>query len=901
MKRRFRKNQKESGPPEQERRSGRFFSNFKTSLSTWLTTYILLIALIPVLLISVANFIFAQRTLTNESTLKLEQEISQAALELEVYLAQFPDDLLVLSDAAPVEAIFRALENDGIDPASLDTYGVWVSRLTQYLASTVENKPDYHQIRLLDADGNEIVRVDSYDNQVHIPWEDELINSAGTGYFQRAKQLAPGQVYVSTILVNREYPDVPQLQVPVMRYSTPIFDNGQQFRGVLTTSVHAESFARRLQANLEGTSYLANPSGYYLYQMNADGAVQFLRSRTSRIVQDFPQLFVDDAIHEEEDAHHVSYLDSVNNQFVTIEDISFDANSPNRHWELILTVPSEELISASLLARIAPFFLLGVVVAAVAILSGIRLSRTISQPIAAVSHAATALAEASININSPELPQTRIDVHRQDELGELADSFNRMTVGLGTLYQTLDMRLQGQKNLLEMLTTSGQISEQITTILDQSELVETVLPLLKEKYNLYHAAVLLLDENGSKLNFAYGSDTRARQLQESRESIPLRHPHSLIARAARAQAFVLVNDVATEPNYLPHPLIKDTRSELAIPLMVHNRLIGVLDIQENVVGRFKEEDISLFVSIGRQLSIAINNAQLFEKFQKSERQLSYALEKAIQSDKAKDEFLARVSHELRTPLGVILGYAEMMQDEMYGDVTEAQSERLDDIIDSSSHLTDLVNQLLDSAKLDSGKIVPEHKPFELYDLIHTVAKQMDILAKQKGLTLHVKYARTLPTYINSDATLIRQMLINLIGNAIKFTDQGEIIVGVVHKDEKWMEMIVKDTGIGIPASFQQTIFEPFRQVDDSITRTHGGAGLGLAITKRIAEIMGGGIRMVSREGVGSQFTILLPLEIVSQLDLINAQANEADPIGQALEMPEFESGSELEPIILSRD
>ena len=116
-----------------------------------------------------------------------------------------------------------------------------------------------------------------------------------------------------------------------------------------------------------------------------------------------------------------------------------------------------------------------------------------------------------------------------------------------------------------------------------------------------------------------------------------------------------------------------------------------------------------------------------------------------------------------------------------------------------------------------------------------------------------------------------------------------------------MELHVKDTGIGIPSDFQKTIFEPFRQVDDSITRTHGGAGLGLAITKRIAEIMGGGIRMVSREGVGSQFTLLLPLEIVSQLELIDLQSNEPDPIGQASDMPEFESGSELEPIILSRD
>ncbi|MEM7801539.1 MAG: ammonium transporter, partial [Chloroflexota bacterium] len=218
-----------------------------------------------------------------------------------------------------------------------------------------------------------------------------------------------------------------------------------------------------------------------------------------------------------------------------------------------------------------------------------------------------------------------------------------------------------REKYIDMLSTSAEISEQVTTILDKNELVETILPLLQVKYNLYHAAVLLLDESGTKLNFAFGSDTRAKRLMESRESILVDHPHSIIARAARRKRVVIVNDVSVEPNFFPHPLLTETKSELAVPLMVHNELIGILDIQENRVRRFEETDVDLFVTIGRQLAIAFNNAILFEKFQKSEVKLKGALEQAVQSDKAKDDFLARVSHELRTPLGVILGYAEMLQ------------------------------------------------------------------------------------------------------------------------------------------------------------------------------------------------------------------------------------------------
>lgn len=902
-------------------RTQSFFANFRSSLRTWITAYILLIALIPAFAVSVSSFLIAQRNLNNQEARSIAQEFERISITTEAFLAQFPQDLVILRDSFSTQAIFRSLENGGIDPASQDTYTTWVGRLTLTFANTAENLPGYQQIRLLDAEGNEIVRTDFYEGQVVIPWDEELINSADTDYFQAAKALSPGEIYISSIELNKDYADFEPLNVPVMRYSTPIFNNSQEFQGVLTTSVYASAIIERLQTNDQSQqspnrSYiLADTNGNYLYNLNNAGSVTFLENSAQNIFEDLPNLsekinLLDDTATNSEftiqnsndqmpngqSAKSIFYLESrtgnLVNEYVSLQQIYFDSGNTERHFQLLHTVPQNEIQGLSILARLVPYLLFGILVAVIAVLSGLSLARNISKPIVAVSQAATNLAQVSKDRNMHRLPQTLLEVDRKDELGDLEISFNQMTETLSSTYVDLEQRIEQQRHVLNMLTISGQVSEKVTTILDKNELLGTALSMLKEQFNLYHVAILLLDEEGTKLSFAFGSDKQSRQLIESRESIALDHPNSLVARAAQQKQVILVNDVSLEPQFLPHPLITETKSELSIPLMVHGQFIGVLDIQEDEVNRFDDADSSLFVSIGRQLAIAIHNAQLFEKFQQSREQLTVALDKAVQSDKAKDEFIARVSHELRTPLGAILGNAEMIQDEMYGDINSEQSERLDDIIDSSSHLTTLVNQLLDSSKLDSGKIDPNYQKFNLYELTYVVQKQMKPLAKQKELDLILRYDEQLPNEVTSDPLLIRQMIINLVGNAIKFTDVGEISINLSRNDQKSFALTVTDSGIGIPAKDQNTIFEPFRQVDGSKTRTRGGTGLGLSITKRMVEILGGTIELISTEGVGSQFIIILPLK--------KGGSSSLKPIKrQSGILPEFEKSTELEPISIS--
>lgn len=416
-----------------------------------------------------------------------------------------------------------------------------------------------------------------------------------------------------------------------------------------------------------------------------------------------------------------------------------------------------------------------------------------------------------------------------------------------------------REKVVNMLSTSSTISEQITTILNPDELISTILELLSKTYDLYHVAVLLFDPAEKTLEFKFGRNDAAEEFLSLREEIPLSHPTSVIAQAARKKEVIVLNDVSQHPNFFGHPKLDQTNAELAMPLMIQDNLIGVLDIQETTINRFNNSDISLFVSIARQIAVALNNATLFETSRLAEFNMKLALQRAIESEKAKDEFLAKVSHELRTPLGVILGYSELLQDEIYGAVSSEQYDRLDDIINSSAQLTDLVNQLLDSAKLETSHLKPSFSQFNIKELFKVVLNQMNVLAQQKELTLRGKMSKNLPSLIESDPQFIRQILINVIGNAIKFTDSGYIQMDAGVRDDQLL-ITVTDTGIGIPAGAQENIFKAFHQVDGSKTRQHRGTGLGLAISKQMVEFLNGSISVVSMVNKGSQFRILLPLK-----------------------------------------
>ena len=239
-----------------------------------------------------------------------------------------------------------------------------------------------------------------------------------------------------------------------------------------------------------------------------------------------------------------------------------------------------------------------------------------------------------------------------------------------------------------------------------------------------------------------------------------------------------------------------------------------------------------------------------------------AKEEAEKANQAKSEFLANMSHELRTPPNAILGYTELVLDNIYGEVPEKIRDVMERLEKSGRHLLGLINDVLDLSKIEAGQVTLALNDYSMQDVVHAVATAMEALAAEKRLAFAVTLPPDLPLGRGDDRR-ITQVLLNLVGNAIKFTEAGEVRVSVASADGLF-RVSVTDTGPGISAADQQRIFEEFYQGDSSSTRAKGGTGLGLAIARRIVELHGGRIWVESTRGKGSTFTFTLPIRVEQQ-------------------------------------
>jgi len=231
----------------------------------------------------------------------------------------------------------------------------------------------------------------------------------------------------------------------------------------------------------------------------------------------------------------------------------------------------------------------------------------------------------------------------------------------------------------------------------------------------------------------------------------------------------------------------------------------------------------------------------------------------LEASRVKSQLLSRVSHELRTPLGGVLGFAELLQFNAFGALNEKQKSAVENIIASTNYLTNMVNDLLDEAQMESRSLLLNNAYFNPADMLEAARAPMAVLAERKGLTLTSEISPDLPSELYGDTKRLQQIIINLVGNAIKFTKTGEVRVTLERPAPARWAIMVSDTGVGIPSSEHASIFEPFRQVNNSITRENRGSGLGLAITKQLVELMGGQISIESEIGKGSLFVISLPI------------------------------------------
>ncbi|PWH16253.1 MAG: hypothetical protein DDG60_04420 [Anaerolineae bacterium] len=249
------------------------------------------------------------------------------------------------------------------------------------------------------------------------------------------------------------------------------------------------------------------------------------------------------------------------------------------------------------------------------------------------------------------------------------------------------------------------------------------------------------------------------------------------------------------------------------------------------------------------------------ELKQTQQALEEARDQALEASRFKSQLVSRVSHELRTPLGGVLGYAELLHQGAFGELTAEQQDAASNIVASANYLNLMINELLDQAQIEARAVKIHPAPFEPAILLKSVQANMTVLALNKGLQFISELDPALPSLIIGDERRLQQVLINLAGNAIKFTQQGQVRVSLLRWSDSEWAMQVADTGAGIPKEAQNYIFEPFRQVDNAITRNNRGTGLGLSITKQLVELMNGRIHLDSEVGRGSTFTVILPLQV----------------------------------------
>jgi signal transduction histidine kinase len=411
------------------------------------------------------------------------------------------------------------------------------------------------------------------------------------------------------------------------------------------------------------------------------------------------------------------------------------------------------------------------------------------------------------------------------------------------------------------LETVAVISTAASTTLDPDQLLQSVVDLTRERFNLYHAHVYLTDESWNTLLLAAGAGDIGRQMVMSGHAIPMNSEKSLVARASRERLPLISNDVRIQPEFLPNPYLPDTRSEMAVPMISGDRVVGVFDVQSNVVGNFTQDDANIFTTLALQVAVALQNARLYQEQSATVAQLR-------ELDRLKSSFLANMSHELRTPLNSILGFADVMLEELDGPLTENMQTDLGLIYKNGQHLLHLINDVLDMAKIESGKMNLNVERFNLQEVIEEVTSITSTLASEKNLALFIDSTSDHEVEINADKIRIRQVMINLVNNAIKFTERGKISIHVA-REENNVLISVKDTGIGIPMDHLESVFQEFTQVDTSTTRKVGGTGLGLPISRRLINMHGGRLWVESTgvNGEGSTFYVFLPIEAKIQQDI----------------------------------
>jgi signal transduction histidine kinase/CheY-like chemotaxis protein len=415
------------------------------------------------------------------------------------------------------------------------------------------------------------------------------------------------------------------------------------------------------------------------------------------------------------------------------------------------------------------------------------------------------------------------------------------------------------------LEAGAKISRAATSILEQDNLLSSVVALIGDHFEYDRVQVFLLDPTGTWAVLEASTDETGERLLASGHAVEV--GGAALVGKVTATGEARYSFEGPRRGESAERELSEVRAELVIPLQIGGRIIGALDVHGSEPSVFSPDDLGVLSTLADQLAVAIENARLYQE------QLKTA-EKLREADRIKSQFLANMSHELRTPLNSIIGFSRVILKGIDGPLTDLQKQDLTAIHNSGKLLLTLINDVLDISKIAAGKMELAFEELDLSEVIEGVLSTTAALLKDKPqLELVTNIRNDVPSIV-ADATRLRQVLLNLLSNAVKFTQAGCIALSVTY-DSDYITIEVRDTGIGIASDKFDLIFQEFEQVDGSATRAVGGTGLGLPISRHFVEMHGGRIWVESQVGVGSTFSVQLPIQ--GPQDVFEAEREVIDP------------------------